>query len=256
MSPFEVNYGRKNIIRTLHLSSNTGDASPGSVSDAVPEDLEQNMSKFEQNRRKIRRRALKSTERCMKRMSKSRGNPPPSVYNLQDKVLVRVSTGPRFSKRYAVILGIVVKRNADLSKYKVKFRMLGNPGHQHIKWFAVCDVTSITREREKQRSEHKARKHQCIQLLQSITHGMRLESFGSLGFRTRLDPNSDGSCQFAAMVDQLASLEIFRSATSLRQEIVSDQMLHPLAMNGIHLSNFVEGQWHDCAKHAAQWYIW
>jgi hypothetical protein len=74
-------------------------------------------------------------------MTKSRGNPPPSVYNLQDKVLVRVSTGPRFSKRYAVILGIVVKRNADLSKYKVKFRMLGNPGHQHIKWFAVCDVS-------------------------------------------------------------------------------------------------------------------
>ena len=155
-----------------------------------------------------------------------------------------------------MILGIVVKRDADLSKYKVKFRMLGNPGHQHIKWFAVCDVTSITREREKQRSEHKARKRQRRQLLQPITHGMRLASFGSLGFRTRWDPNSDGSCQFAAMVDQLASLEIFRSATSLRQEIVSDLMLHPHAMNGIHLSNFVEGQWHDCAKHAAQWYIW
>ena len=172
-------------------------------------------------------------------MTKSRGDPPPSVYNLQDKVLVRVSTGPRFSKRYTVIPGIVVQRNADLSKYKVKFRMLGNPGHQHIKWFAVC--ISITREREKQRSEHKARKHHCIQLLQSITHGMRLASFGSLGFRTRLDPNSDGSCQFAAMVDQLASFGILRSATSLRQEIVSDQMLHPHAMNGIHLSNFVEG---------------
>ena len=76
---------------------------------------------FEQNRRKIRRRAIKATERCMKRMTKSRGNPPPSVYNLLDKVLVRVSTGPRFSKRYAVIPGKVFKRNADLSKYKVKF---------------------------------------------------------------------------------------------------------------------------------------
>ena len=65
MSPFEVYYGRKNNIRTLHLSSNTGDASTGSVSDAVPEDLEQNMSKFEQNRRKIRRRASKATERSI-----------------------------------------------------------------------------------------------------------------------------------------------------------------------------------------------
>lgn len=35
----------------------------------------------------------------------------------------------------------------------------------------------------------------------------------------------------------------FSVCASLRQEIVSDLMLNPHAMNGIHLSNFVEGQW-------------
>lgn len=45
MSPFEVYYGRKNNIRAHHLSSNTGDAGP----DSVPEDLEQNMTKFEED---------------------------------------------------------------------------------------------------------------------------------------------------------------------------------------------------------------
>ncbi len=191
MSPFEVYYGWKNNTKTHHLSNNTGNASPNSV----PEDLDQNMTKFEENRKKIRKRALKATERCMKRITKLRENPP-SVYNLQDKVLVRVSKGPRFSKRYAVVPGIVIGRNADLSKYKVKFRIPGKLGHQHIKWFSVCDVTSVTREQEKQRSK----KHLRTQLLQPITHEMRLESFESLGFRTRLDPSSNGSCQFAAMV--------------------------------------------------------
>ena len=166
------------------------------------------MAEFEEKRRKIRRQALKATERCMKRLTKLRVNLPSSVYNVQDRVLVRVNKGPRFSKRYAVVPGIVLQRNADLSKYKVKIQIPGCPNHQDIKWFSVCDLTSATREQEKQRFKHKAKKHLRTKLLQPITHEMRLESFETLGFRTRLDPDPDGSCQFAAMADQLAKLGI------------------------------------------------
>ena len=201
MSPF-VYYGRKNNSKTHALSNNAGDASPDSVS----EDFEENMAEFEEKRRKIRRQALKATERCMKRLTKLRVNLPSSVYNVQDRVLVRVSKGPRFSKRYAVVPGIVLQRNADLSK--VKIQIPGSPNHQDIKWFSVCDLTSATREQEKQRFKHKAKKHLHTKLLQPITHEMRLESFETLGFRTRLDPDPDGSCQFAAMADQLAKLGI------------------------------------------------
>ena len=126
MSPYEVYYGRKNNFRTSGpLSGHTGAAGLDSIHHEEEQSMDPLPSRrdralFEKNRQKIRKRALKATERCMNRMVKSRKIPPPSIYNLHDKVLVRLRKGLRFSKRYAVVPGIVMNRNEDLSKYKVK----------------------------------------------------------------------------------------------------------------------------------------
>ena len=54
-----------------------------------------------------------------------------------------------------------------------------------------------------------------------------------------------GSCQFAAITDQLATIGVFRSASTLRREIVADLTSHPHGVNGTHLSEYVEGTWGD-----------
>lgn len=60
------------------------------------------------------------------------------------------------------------------------------------------------------------------------------------------DPLPDGNCQFAAMADQLARLGIFRSSTTLREEIVSDLWANPFGFDGTHLLNYVSDEnWDD-----------
>lgn len=86
------------------------------------------------------------------------------------------------------------------------------------KWFFVSDVTSATRQREKMRSS-KSVQH-LHPLLMTYTHDDRLRDYNSMHLSVRFDPAPDGNCQFNTMADQLASLGIFRSAATLRDEIV------------------------------------
>ena len=72
-----------------------------------------------------------------------------------------------------------------------------------------------------------------------------MEYFESSNLNIRLDPMPDGSFQFAAIADQLATIGIFRSASLLRKEIVADLTLHPYGIVGTPLSEYVEGTWVD-----------
>ena len=116
MSPFEVYYGLKNNFRT-HLSGHTSDASPDSIhhneeqyTDPLPSRRHRTL--FEEKRQKTRKTALKATERCINRRNKSQLNPP-TVYNMHDRVLVRLRKGLKIP-RYTVVPGIVMKQNEDL----------------------------------------------------------------------------------------------------------------------------------------------
>lgn len=70
-----------------------------------------------------------------------------------------------------------------------------------------------------------------------------LESLSSSNFCIQLDPQLNGDCQFAALTDQLMNIGIFRSATSLRPEIVRDLQSNPQTTHGTPLANYVEGSW-------------
>lgn len=177
---------------------------------------------FKQSKR--RRQAQKDTEFCNKRMIrlKSKQNPP-SVYHVDEAVLVRVKD--QGSRRYWVLNGKIVQRNVKLSKYKVVFQIPGDPEKKE-KWFFVSDVTSTTRLKERLRSKSTKTSHP---LLIEYTHRDRLDDFISMHLNVRFDPAPDGNCQFAAIADQLATCGIFRSAATLREEIVQDLRSNPYA---------------------------
>lgn len=75
----------------------------------------------------MRRRAKNATKNCNKVMvRKACTANPPSIYNVNDEVLVRIRCKThKLTKRHAVLNGAIVKRNLGLSRYKVKFSPLG-----------------------------------------------------------------------------------------------------------------------------------
>lgn len=94
--------------------------------------------------------AQKATEHCNQRMiQRASKQNPPSVYHVDDAVLIKVKDGAhRVSKRYRVLPGRIVKRNLKLSKYKIQFQIPGDPNMQE-KWFFVSDVISTTQQQKK-----------------------------------------------------------------------------------------------------------
>lgn len=118
--------------------------------------------------------------------------------------------------------------------------------------FSVSDVTSVTRLEEKQRPKSQPKTVQQTHLLIPYTHEERLESFESSNLNIHSDPIPDGSCQFAAVADQLATIGIFRSASTLREEIVADLTFHPHGVDGTPLSEYVAGTWGDYLQRMAQ----
>lgn len=82
---------------------------------------------------------------------------PPSIYDLNDEVLVRIwCKTHRLTKKHAVLNGVIVKRNLKLSKYKVKFTPLGKTACS-LKWFSVKDISSVTRGEERRRQKSNQR---------------------------------------------------------------------------------------------------
>lgn len=124
------------------------------------------------------------------------------------------------------------------------------------KWFSVSDVTSMTRLEEKQRSKSQPKSVQQMNLRIPYSHEDRLEEFESSNLNICFDPIPDGNCQFAAISDQLATIGIFRSAETFREEIVADLTFNPYGVDGTPLSEYVEGTWGGIfTEDGTTWYI-
>lgn len=105
----------------------------------------------------------------------------------------------------------------------------------------MSDVISATRQQEKMCSKSAKSVQHLHPLLMPYTHADRLRDYNSMQLSVQFDPAPDGNCQFSAMADQLASLGIFRSAATLRDEIVQNLRSNPFTINGTPLSHYVDG---------------
>ena len=241
MTPFEVYYGRKsnNILmdQGTQPSPHIVEGCTNNEDTVLPSKKQRNL--FEKERKEKRRRAKNATKNCNERMVRRACNAnPPSIYDVNDEVLVRIRCKThRLTKKHTILNGVIMKRNLRLSKYKVKFSPPGKTDFT-LKWFSVKDICSVTRDEERRRQKSIQRKY-----LIPYTREDRLESFRSSSFSIQLDPQPDSDCQFAALADQLMNFGIFQSATALRQEIVMDLHSNPQTTQGIHIANYVEGNW-------------
>ena len=80
-------------------------------------------------------------------------------------------------------------------------------------------------------------------MLIPITHNERLQSMTYQGYEVLYDPPGDGNCQFSSVAFVLRDLHIFRSAETLRNEIVSYLNTHDYSSNGIPLELFAGIPW-------------
>ena len=148
-------------------------------------------------------------------------------------------------KRRSVIKGKVIKRNLKLSRYKISF-VSPKTKANCVNWVSVEDITSTTAEeekKEKERSKVKGCRNKEVKITfkkstKRSKYYMPMErhdhfySFEEQGYRVAFHPNGDGSCQFAAVAFLLKNIGIFRSADTLRPEIVKYLTEHRNAADG------------------------
>ena len=65
------------------------------------------------------------------------------------------------------------------------------------------------------------------------------------GLAVRFDPPKDCNCQFSALCNQLTQIGIFRSAKTLREELVEYLQTHPDGADGFPLELFVGLPWDE-----------
>lgn len=188
-----------------------------------------------------------ASKRCSEHMTR-RGRPakPPAIYNVDDEVLVQVQCKTQKTMKKCALKAIIVKRNLRLSKYMVRFNPLGKSGFR-VQWISVEDIVAVARDEECRR--RKSKKHN---FRIPHTHKDLFEARRSSNCHVQLDPQPDGNCQFAALADQLRSIDIIRSARSLREEIVKDLQSNPQTTHGVSFSDFVEGPWNAYLKSMGQ----
>ena len=218
-TPFEVYFARHcNSYNTAmtdeEVVENAGKCNPS-------EGDRRRRSKHASN---IRRQASKASERCSERMVRGHLRAhPPSKY----KVYVRL---PRkggiksAQKRRYVIEALIMKRNIRRHVYKVAYTSPVT-GKKKEKWLPVDDITSLTlgEEKRKQRAATLSKKRQKAHH-SSYYIPMEPDDYKKIiedqGFDVEYNPPGDGSCQFATLAYQLSALGIFRSAETMRREIV------------------------------------
>ena len=192
----------------------------------------------------MRKQIKLATERCNKRtQNRLLKNNPPSIYNKNDIVLIRFKVSKYKVPVRCSVKGKIAKCHHRIGRYKVRFN---HPESNTLttSWFNVNDITSVTTEIEKNRKkvnihEPNKAKHQNKYYIPFTSSDVR-DSFRESGFIVRLDPTPNGNCQFEAIADQLHDYGIYRSAATLRQDIVRDLRINPSILGGTPLSAFVE----------------
>ena len=72
------------------------------------------------------------------------------------------------------------------------------------------------------------------------------EGFRSQGYNVVLNPDRNGDCQFSAIERHLASIGIFRSERTIRDEICQYLEQNPSDTDGFPLELFVGVPWSQC----------
>lgn len=219
-APFEVYFARKcNTYNTAmtdeEVVENAGKCIPS-------EGDRRRCSKHASN---IRKHAAKANDRCSERMIRGHlRSHPPAKYNVGEKVYVRL---PRkggiksAQKRRYVLEAEILKRNIHRHVYKVAY-ISPVTGKKSEKWLPVDDITSLTlgEEKTKQRAAKITKKAHRSRYYIPMEPDDFQKIIEEQGFDIQYNPPGDRSCQFAALAHQLSALGIFRSAETMREEIV------------------------------------
>ena len=152
--PFEVYYGHKPFRKDDISGASTaqewnieGEAYEEMIS-ARPKDY--NSHKLQVKR--IRQAASVASRRCENRMiRKGLRNNPPSVYNIDEKVLICYPPAKKISSKRSILMAKILSRQLKTCKYKVKFKYPPSSSKTHNKWISINDITSTTMDKEKRK---------------------------------------------------------------------------------------------------------
>ncbi|KAL9958205.1 hypothetical protein ACROYT_G035186 [Oculina patagonica] len=116
------------------------------------------------------------------------------------------------------------------------------------KLISVNDMTSTTIDKEKRKRklacQSSKKMHKKKYLIPFSNHREKFTDMQSeMNFLISYDPPKDGNCQFSALCHELVNIGVFRSAETLRKEIVSFLESHPNSPDGTPLELFAGIPW-------------
>ena len=263
-SPFEVFYGRKSNAVLNHIPGGrcVREHTFAKVQSPKSTDYAQNKKKLDAIRSCAKKASNVWDKRYINRRMKSN---PPSTYELNENVFIRYPlslTSRTAPKRRFVITAQVLKRKLKKFRYKVSYRRHPETGDKTASWISVEDITSETVEKEnckrqearkelsskytsakKQQLPRERRKNARSKFYIPMTVEDVYEEFTSQGYNVVFNPDGNGDCQFSAIAHHLASIGIFRSERTIREEICQYLEQNPSDTDGFPLELFVGVPW-------------
>ncbi len=232
-SPFQIYFGRSNY---QGMDASVESLLPNVIRNRHHDVLKSDLRFFIKNRKRMREAAGQASKRKARAMvAREIGKRPPSVYSINELVLLRLRNSKHHQpRRNHVIRGIVRQRKLRFHRYKIEYEC---PTDKKTKagWFSVKDITGITCAKEKGK-KHRERSFRCNKYYIPLSHKEKVKA---TGLPVLYDPPGDGNCQLSAISNQLQLIGIHRSAATLREEIVSDLSRNPVTPAGVHLREYV-----------------
>lgn len=215
-SPFEVYYGRKsNELLKCGFPKDTEDCVPHQkVKSPSRRQVRDHLTEVRKTRKKAKECTQKINERTIKYHRKKYKC---AQYNKGDQVFINFSKkGGKGYKTRHVILGQVLKKGNDGDRYYLKFT---NPTSEEVerKWYSVEDLAGSNCESNQARKSKKAHRKKY---LIPLSKQNRIDTFTDQGYTLTYDPPGDGNCQFHAVARALATFGMYRSAHTLRNDVV------------------------------------
>ncbi|CAC5378590.1 unnamed protein product [Mytilus coruscus] len=206
--PFEIYYGR---TRQSHLRKSF--KSPQVWEDHVKHN---------------RNLAQKATRHCNDRKNKAWMNKSKTPINeVGQQVLVRYRTrnNNRVPNKAWALLGTVIKAEKRNHKYQVSFVPPYSKCNKK-QWLYVSDITgsSLSGGKNSSNPEQRQKKHSNYKSPYYMILTPKDKTYNLISdFRLTVafNPPGDGNCQFAAILHQLQRLGIYRSAETLRREVIT-----------------------------------
>ena len=224
--PFEIYYGTKsNVLR--HANDDEVDFEP-TIEDIKYKINDRYYEEHEEQIKKLRNHAKRYSEKKNHQLIKK--YLPTKTSDVGENVLIRGTEKNGISNTK---LRHVIKRKKSM--YKVKFE---NPVTNLVafKWISVEDITDL-----QQKHSGKGRLSRKMFLVR-LSNERKLTR---QGFDITFNPSPDGNCQFSTIVYHLQSIGIYRSAETLRQEVVSYLSNNPAFGGANFILDFLDMGWED-----------